>query len=135
MSGLALRRERTVREVRFPLPRFRDTLAPRVGLELRRPNAEEWRWAARVGYAMLPSPIPRQGGFTTYADSTRHEVALGGGYRFGRVAGVEIAADAALQVHVLAPRAEDKDSPALPYAHFDVGGRILYGALTLEASW
>jgi hypothetical protein len=123
-----------LREVTFPLPRFRDTLTPRVGLELRLPE-DDWRWAARLGYAMAPSPVPRQGGLTTYADATRHQIAVGGGYRFGRVAGVDLSADAALQLHIFAPRTEIKDSPALPYAQFDVGGRILYGALTLEAAW
>lgn len=124
-----------LREVKFPLPRFRDTLAPRFGLELRRPNAEAWRWAARIGYALSPSPIPKQSGFTTYADATRHQIAIGGGYKFGRVAGVEIAAEAAGQLHLLVPRVTDKNSPALPYAHFDVGGHILHGTITLEASW
>lgn len=124
-----------LRQVKFPAPKLRDTLAPRVGLELRRPNAESWKWAARLGYAMQPSPIPRQSGLTSYADSTRHQIALGAGYRFGKLGGVDFAADAAAQVHLLAPRSEDKDNPALPYAHFDVAGRILYGAITLEASW
>ena len=129
-----------LREVRFVSPDFRDTLAPRLALELRRPHGEAqapdaWRWAVRLGYAMQPSPVPRQSGFTTYADAARHEIALGGGYHLGRLAGVDFAIDAAGQLHLLAPRAEDKDSPALPFAHFDVGGRILYGAATLEAKW
>ena len=124
-----------LREVKFISPRFRDTLAPRLGLELRRPFAEAWRWAARLGYAMLPSPVPRQSGLTTYADASRHQLALGGGYHLGRAAGVDLAIDAAAQLHLLAARTEDKDSPALPYARFDVGGRILYGAVTLEAAW
>lgn len=124
-----------MREVKFLTPRFRDTLAPRFGLELRRPSAEAWKWAARLGYALQPSPIPRQTGFTTYADATRHQIALGGGYRFGRVLGVEIAADAAAQLHLFNPRATDKGNPALPYAHFEAGGRILYGSITLEAAW
>lgn len=123
------------REARFIEPRFRDTIAPRLGLELRRPSEGERRWAARVGYAVLPSPVPRQSGLTTYADATRHQLALGGGYRLGRLAGVELAVEAAGQLHLLAPRTEDKDSPALPYAHFDVGGKILHGALSLEATW
>jgi hypothetical protein len=123
-----------LREVTFPLPRFRDTLTPRLGVEVRLPE-DDWRWAVRAGYAMAPSPVPRQGGLTTYADANRHQIAVGGGYRFGRVAGVDLSADAAVQLHVFAPRTEDKDSPALPYAHFDVGGHIVYGAVTLEAAW
>jgi hypothetical protein len=124
-----------LREVTFPSPRFRDTIAPRLGIEIRRPSREAWRWAARAGYAVLPSPVPAQTGFTTYADATRHQLALGGGYHIGKLAGVDLAVDAAAQLHLLAPRTEDKDNPALPYAQFEVGGHILYGAVTLEAAW
>ncbi len=124
-----------LKEVSFPSPRFRDTLAPRLGLELKRPSAEAWRWAARLGYAVLPSPVPTQTGFTTYADATRHEIAVGGGYHLGKLAGVDLALDAAFQAHLFVPHSEEKDSPALPYASFDVGGHILYGVGTLEATW
>jgi hypothetical protein len=124
-----------LREVRFIEPRYRDTITPRIALEVRRPVGEPWRWAARVGYALAPTPVPRQSGFTTYADATRHQIAAGGGYHLGRVAGVDLSLEAACQVHVLQPRTEDKDNPALPYAHFDVGGHIVYGAATLEAAW
>lgn len=124
-----------LREVKFPQPRFRDTLAPRFGLELRRPSHDAWRWAARLGYAVLPTPVPRQTGFTTYADSTRHQIAFGAGYRLGRIVGVTFSVEAAGQIHVLAPRAEEKESPALPYAQYSVGGRLYYGAITLEAAF
>lgn len=124
-----------LQEVRFPAPRLRDTVSPRVALELRRPSAADRRWSARLGYAMLPSPMPRQSGLTSYADANRHQLAIGGGYRFGRLAGIDLSADAAMQLHLLAPRVEDKKSPALPYAHYEVTGRIVYGTLTLEARW
>lgn len=124
-----------LREVRFPSPRFRDTVAPRLAFEVRWPSPDTWRWAARLGYAVLPSPVPRQSGFTTYADAARHQLAAGGGYHVGKLGGVDLAIDAAAQVHVLAPRHEEKDSPALPYAHFDVSGRIFHGSATLEARW
>jgi len=124
-----------LREVTFPSPRFRDTIAPRLGVEIRRPSAEAWRWAARAGYAVLPSPVPTQTGFTTYADATRHQIAIGGGYHIGKLAGVDLAIDVAGQLHLLVPRTEDKESAALPYAQFEVGGHILYGAATLEATW
>jgi hypothetical protein len=124
-----------LREVKFIAPRLRDTLSPRFALELRRPSAAAWRWAARLGYAVLPTPVPRQRGLTTYADATRHHLAVGGGYHLGKLAGVDLAIEAAAQVHLLQPRTEDKDSPSLPYAHFEVGGHILYAAATLEATW
>jgi hypothetical protein len=124
-----------LRAVRFPSPRFRDTVAPRLAAEVRWPSAAAWRWAARLGYAVLPSPVPRQSGFTTYADATRHQIAAGGSVHLGQLAGVDSSADAAAQLHLLQPRSEDKDSPALPYAHFDVGGHILYASATVEAKW
>ncbi|APR82027.1 Hypothetical protein A7982_07376 [Minicystis rosea] len=124
-----------LRDVKFPAPRFRDTLAPRFGLELRRPSPEAWQWAVRAGYAFQPSPIPMQNGLTSYADAKRHQIALGGGYRFGRAFGVDFSAEAAAQAHLFVTRTEIKDNPALPYARFEAGGRILYGAVTLEASW
>lgn len=124
-----------LREAQFPLPRFRDTLAPRFGVELRRPSPEAWRWAARLGYAVLPSPVPKQNGLTTYADATRHQIAFGAGYRIGKLAGVTFTAEAAGQVHVLAPRADEKDDPSLPYARTTVSGRLYHGALTVEALW
>ncbi len=125
------------REVRFPLPRFRDTISPRFGVELRRPAgpSSTWRWAARAGYALSPSPVPPQTGLTTYADATRHQIALGGGYHIGRVIAVDLAVNAAAQLHLLNPRALDKANASLPYSHVDVGGKIVYGAATLEATW
>jgi hypothetical protein len=146
------------REAHFIEPRLRDTLSPRFGIEFRRPDRPEERaarsvprksgaskasgaaesqsgWALRAGYVLSPSPVPRQTGFTSYADATRHGMSLGGGIRFGHVAGVDLSADVAGQVHVLAARLEQKKSDALPHARYEVAGRIYYGALTLEAMW
>jgi hypothetical protein len=118
-------------------PGFHDTVSPRVGAELRRPSADDvaWRWAVRAGYARAPSPVPDQLGFTTFLDSTRHEVAIGGGYHVGRVAGVDLAVEIAAQLHVLTARAEEKPSASLPYARFESSGMIVDGAATLEAAW
>jgi long-subunit fatty acid transport protein len=117
--------------------RFHDTVSPRVGAELRSPSDGDaaWRWAVRAGYARVPSPVPDQPGFTTFLDSTRHEVALGGGYHLGKIAGVDLAIDVAGQVHVLTARAEEKPSASLPYARFESSGTIVHGAATLEATW
>lgn len=124
------------REARFILPRFRDTLSPRVGLELRRPASRDaWRWAARLGYALSPSPVPPQTGFTSYADADRHTAALGGGLRLGRAAGVDLTADLALSLHLLAPRQEQKESDSLPFSRYEVAGRLLSGSLTLQGTW
>jgi hypothetical protein len=169
------------REARFVEPRLRDTLSPRFGLEIVRPDTDAppapahscspsplrgtappddgrrrqlselstchchsrgdaagpppWRWSVRAGYVLSPSPLPPQNGFTSYADATRHGLALGGGYRFGRVAGVDLSAQLAGQLHLLATRLTQKPSPALPYAQYEVGGHMLYGAASIEGVW
>lgn len=152
------------REARFVEPRLRDTLSPRFGLEIVRPDTEApprppgkpgaapptkghsysrgdaagaapWRWSVRAGYVLSPSPLPPQNGFTSYADATRHGLALGGGYRFGRVVGVDLSAQLAGQLHLLATRLEQKPSPALPHAEYQVGGHMLYGAASIEGVW
>jgi hypothetical protein len=135
-------------EARFVAPRFRDTLSPQLGLELRalelpagavaersdgeRPPA---RLAIRAGWSLNPSPVPNQTGFTSYADSTRQVFTLGAGYHFGRPWGVELQANAALGLHVLALRHFDKQSDALPMAHYTADGRIYHAALSLEGAW
>lgn len=126
-----------LRPARVFEPGFHDTVSPRVGLELRRPGASDtaWRWAVRAGYARMPSPVPEQKGFTTYLDATRHELAIGGGYHLGRVIGVDLAIDVATQLHVVTTRVEEKPSASLPYARFELGGRICHGVATVEATW
>ncbi|MCC6555086.1 MAG: hypothetical protein IT372_19130 [Polyangiaceae bacterium] len=127
------------REARFVAPRFRDTLSPRVGIELRRPaggeEVVEGQWAARLGYALSPSPVPPQTGFTSYADAARHTIAAGGGYHYGRLAGVDLSADLGLGLHLLSPRVEEKASDSLPFARYEVRGRIYSGALSIEGAW
>jgi hypothetical protein len=126
------------REATFPSPRFRDTLSPRVAVELRRPVAgpgAPWTWAIRGGYAFSPSPVPPQVGFTSYADSDRHEVSFGGAVKLGRAVGVDWTLDAAGQVHALDDRGFDKGNVALPHPHYEVSGRAVFGSLSLEAEF
>lgn len=123
------------REVRFIEPRLRDTVSPRIAVELKRPSLPEWRWAARAGYVFAPSPVPRQTGFTSYADADRHGISIGGGYHIGEAFGVDLSANLALAAHLLADRAEEKPNPSLPHATYTVGGSILYGSASLEAAW
>lgn len=138
-------------EARFIAPRFRDTLSPQVGVEVRALELPKGalghagkkgdasrpppRLAFRAGWAMYPSPVPNQTGFTSYADSTRQVMTLGAGYHFGRPWGVELQANLALGLHVLPTRHFDKQSDALPMAHYTADGRIYDGALTLEGTW
>ena len=141
------------RQAHFVLPRFRDTLSPRLGLELlvrddtSRGKAVEgllgetiardsdWRFALTAGYVLSPSPVPRQTGLTSYADATRHGIALGSSLRLGAYAGVDLRLSLAGQLHVLAKREERKPSDALPHARYDVSGNILYGSAAIEGTW
>jgi hypothetical protein len=133
---------------RFVEPRFRDTVSPRLGLEWRTPappapasffgaepqSSDPWKVALRAGYAYAPSPVPPQKGFTSYADSARHGVGIGGAYHFGSVLGVDIAVSAALQFHALEGRAEKKSSVVLPFAEYRVAGEIVRGSLAIEGA-
>jgi hypothetical protein len=94
-----------------------------------------WRWAVRGGYVLAPSPVPPQTGFTSYADSTRHGISIGGGYNFGRALGVDLALNLAAEIHILEPRLEQKPSASLPHASYEVSGLLLHGSASLEAAW
>jgi hypothetical protein len=124
------------RQAVFPEPRFRDTFSPRVGVELRRPiggPGAPWVWALRGGYAFVPSPVPPQNGFTSYADGDRQELTFGGAVNLGRAVGVDWRLDAAGQVHVLDDRSFDKSDVALPHAHYEASGHVFFGSLGILA--
>lgn len=137
-----------MREGRFIEPRFHDTLAPRFGVEWRYPApalpasffgpdprpTEPWKVALRGGYAYVPSPVPAQRGFTSYADSNRHVVGIGAAFHFGDVLGVDLSLSFAAQLHELEGRREKKSSPALPFHEYHVEGEIVRGTLALEGA-
>jgi len=132
-------------EARFPHPRFRDTLSPRLGVELkvlaqdpmalppheRRPP----RLVMRFGWSVSPSPVPDQVGLTSHADATRHTYAFGAGWHFGRPLGVELKLDVAAQKHDLNQRRFDKPDDSLPFAHYTVDGSLFDVGATLGATW
>ncbi len=132
----------------FGEPRFRDTLSPRLGLEWRYPSpelparffgaepraTEPWKIAIRAGYAYVPSPVPPQKGFTSYADASRHMAGIGAAFHFGSLFGVDLSLSFAAQLHELEGRKEKKSSPALPFAEYHVEGEILRGTLALEGA-
>lgn len=138
----------SMREGRFVEPRFHDTISPHLGLEWRYPApalpstffgpepraAEPWKVAVRGGYAFVPSPVPAQRGFTSYADANRHVVGVGAAYHFGDVMGVDLALSFAAQLHELEGRRETKSSPALPFHDYHVEGEIVRGTLALEGA-
>ncbi len=140
--------------VELVAPRWRDTLSPRVGVEVAllretatSPCATEPPCAApaaeaeraglllRAGAGFTPSPVPKQPGLTSYADADRATLSAGAGYHVGRVAGVGLELDAALQYSWLAERRFDKASEALPNAHYTVAGDFLVGSLGVTAVW
>jgi opacity protein-like surface antigen len=98
-------------------------------------GAQRWRYALRAGYVLSPSPVPAQTGLTSYADATRHGMALGGAVRVGRWAGVDVAVGLAGQLHLLVERSEEKPNPSLPYARYDVSGNVFFGSFGVEATW
>ena len=132
-------------EVEFIAPRFRNVLVPRIGVEWtsptgrpgaeRLPNDERFRWAARAGYALEPSPVPPQTGFTSYADAPSHAFALGAGLGIGRYWGVDLRFDLAGRASILAPRVEQKQIPALPHAKYEVSGKTFVGTISMEGSF
>lgn len=139
------------RIVHFVLPRFRDTLSPRLGVELglfgepqvvrvsdgstAEAPKDNSRLRLRAGWAYVPSPVPNQTGFTSYADADRHTLSLGGGVDFGRVLGVGVKADAAFALSMLSERTFSKPSPSLPNSLYTASGNFLTGALSLTAAW
>lgn len=132
-------------EVEFLAPRFRDMLVPRLGLEwtsangrpgdARKDDERRLRWAARVGYAFEPSPVPPQRGFTSYADAASHAFALGAGVGIGRFWGVDLRGDLAGRASILVPRTERKANLSLPYATYEVTGNTFVGTISLEGAF
>lgn len=128
------------RVVDFGPPRFRDTLAPRVGVEgvVHGPAGDPYalgRLALRAGWHASPSPVPPQRGFASYADADRHAFTFGSAVGLGAPLGVHLAASAAGQVHVLVDRTFVKDDPALPNARYDVSGTVGRASLALEGAF
>jgi hypothetical protein len=132
--SLALDTTPSARRIVFADPALRDTLSPRLGVELTRPLGSAGRaWTVRAGYSFDPSPVPKQSGFTSYADADRHEIALGAGLALGKWLDVAWSIDAAGQLHLLDARSFEKPDPSLPRASYDVSGAIGYGAMGLTA--
>jgi hypothetical protein len=132
-------------EVEFVAPRFRDILVPRIGVEwtsangrpgdARKDDDHRLRWALRAGYAVEPSPVPPQRGFTSYADAASHAFAAGAGVGIGRLWGVDLRGDIAGRASILVPRTERKASLSLPYATYDVTGNTFVGTISLEGAF
>ncbi len=139
------------RIVHFVLPRFRDTLSPRLGIEVgflgepsvvRVPDGgvasapkDNSQLKLRAGWAYVPSPVPDQPGFTSYADADRHTLSLGAGVDFGRLLGVGLKGDVAFAVSMLSERTFTKENVSLPHSSYTASGNFLTGGLSLTAAW
>lgn len=116
----------------FEPPKLRDTLSPRLGVELAPEDA--W-WAARIGWHYAPSPVPAPHGFLTPIDPARHVLTGGGSLRFGRVWGVDATLDAFAGVHLAPHTSEQKDNLALPWARYDTGGHLVTAGATFVGAF
>ena len=128
-------------EAAFPHPRYRDTLSPRLGVEIApmghvepdEGSVRDWspaKLALRAGWLVAPSPVPNQTGLTSHADATRHAFTAGVGYHLGRPWGVELEGNVAVGYHRLNERTFNKPSDALPNSRYTAGGDIAYGSLS-----
>ncbi len=99
----------------LPEPGFHDTAVGRLGFE-QRLRWGRWSLALRAGYFFEPTPVPEQRGATNLLDNHRHVFTLGLGtdYRSERVTPFTL--DLFCQVHVLMPRAHEKDPKRLATA-------------------
>lgn len=122
------------REGRFVRPAYRDTLSPRVGIEVN-PGGLGSILHLRGGYAYTPSPVPEQSGLASPADAATHAIAAGAGCNAGVLWGVEVSIDAAAQLLLLQNRHFDKGSDTLPFSQYEAGGKVWFGSVGLEATW
>ena len=120
-------------DTHFTEPRLRNTLSPRLGVEWLPMRTDAL--GIRAGYLLSPSPVPRQTGFSSQADSTIHGVALGAGYDLGRHWGVSLRVDAAAMLMWLPERTFQKPSELLPFSRYTASGTIIHGSLALEGAW
>lgn len=119
---------------RFTSPRFRDTLSPRLGVELL-PQGPDGLLRIRAGYLYSPSPVPKQPGFTSLADASFHAFSTGLGFDFGSVWGVHLQSNLATQLAILSTRNFNKSSDVLPFASYEVAGRIFHVSASVEGAW
>ena len=133
--------------MKFVSPRFRDTIAPRLGAgaaAAQRPDDGRGAGPRALGYAVLPSPVPRQSGLHHLRgrDAAPARARRRLPPRDGSPASTWRSTPPA-QLHLLAPRTEDKDSaaPAVralrvgrahPLRRGDAGGDVVRSGSTLR---
>lgn len=117
----------------FPPDNFHDVVTPRLGAEYRHPFTGGHTLAARVGYVYVPTPVPDQVGLSALADNTRHVVAMGLGFRYGKLARIfpyPVGLDLGVQVHTLETRSVRRNLLSDPLG----GGLVSKGTLISAAA-
>jgi long-subunit fatty acid transport protein len=120
----------------FGTVRFDDQYIARLGAEVRRTLGAHLDFAARLGYAFIPSPVRPQTGLTSFADNDRHVVGIGIGVALReliRILPKPLHLDAALQVQQLEPRTTAKDPQLTASPGFTSSGTIVLVTAGLEA--
>lgn len=109
---------------------FSDIVMPRLGVAY----APIEGLSLRTGYLYYPTPVPSQIHATNIADSDRHVLTLGAGYRFDDPLGVipqGVSMDGFFQWHFLASRSVIKKSLVDEVGDYGISGRVIAGGLAL----
>lgn len=117
--------------------RFRDTLVPRVGLEVTTPLGRH-ALAFRVGYHFDPTPVPAQSGLTNFIDASRHVAALGVGLTLRRLRAAlpgTVSLDLHGALHLLPTRSIAKADPNDPVGDYLASGSVLNVGTTLAVGF
>lgn len=130
-------------------PRFRDRLAPRLGVEwivglgtqrrlFHGRNRHLFEWATRLGYSFDPTPVPDQLGSSNFVDSNRHNLAAGVGLSLVKPSAT-LPAEIGFDVHgsysLLEDRRSQKDNPSDFVGDFRASGSIVGFGAGLELSF
>lgn len=105
-------------------------------LELKVGAEQRLDWLVlRAGYAITPTPAPRQTSGTNYVDGTRHTLSAGAGVRFQDPLGAlarPLSIDAAAGLGLIASRRHDKVTPDDPVGGYSASGRIWMMSVSLR---
>jgi hypothetical protein len=116
---------------------FTDTYEARFGAEYRF-GGPRTKFAARSGYAYLPTPVPNQVGLTSFADNDRHVVALGFGVTLADYAPLltrPIDLSLGLQWHHLQKRMTVKDAMQFPGEAFSSAGDLFHIGTSMKVDF
>jgi long-subunit fatty acid transport protein len=104
--------------IETPQPAFKDTLNPRIGVEI----AATEKIRLRAGYMYRPTPAPKQTGTYNYLDGDTHIFSSGAGYSFG-----DSTIDAYFQYHYMPEGEVTKDVTGVSVEY---GGSLMNTGIT-----